>query len=72
MNGYSNARNVAKLYGIIANGGKTDKGTLLSEKAIKVLEEPLTSGKSLDKVLNEQFGRGVMVMIENEQLVRHF
>ncbi|XP_048728760.2 beta-lactamase domain-containing protein 2-like [Ostrea edulis] len=69
MNGYSNARNLAKLFGIIANGGKTDKGILLSEKAIKVLEEPLTFGKSVDGLLNEQFGRGVMVMTENGQLI---
>lgn len=35
MNGYSNARNLAKLYGIVANGGKTKEGVLLSQKAIE-------------------------------------
>lgn len=59
MNGYSNARNLAKLYGIVANGGKTKAGVLLSQKAIERLKQPLTSGKSFDGVININFGYGV-------------
>ncbi|XP_061182338.1 beta-lactamase domain-containing protein 2-like [Saccostrea echinata] len=69
LNGYSNARNLAKLYGIIANGGKNDEGTLLSEKIIQVLEEPLTSGVSLDGMTISNFGRGVIALIEDNQLI---
>ncbi|XP_061181633.1 beta-lactamase domain-containing protein 2-like [Saccostrea echinata] len=59
MNGYSNARNLAKLFGIVANGGKTKEGILLSEKVIELLKQPLTSGKSMDGVINIEFGYGV-------------
>lgn len=62
MNGYSNARNLAKLYGIVANGGKTKEGVLISQKAIETLKQPLTSGDSLDKIINLPFGYGVVVM----------
>ncbi|XP_061169148.1 beta-lactamase domain-containing protein 2-like [Saccostrea echinata] len=69
VNGYSNARNLAKLYGIIANGGKTDEGILLSKKIIRVLEEPLTSGIGLDGTINPTFGRGVIVFTEDKQMI---
>lgn len=64
MNGYSNARNLAKLYGIVANGGKTKEGALLSQKAIETLKQPLTSGDSLDKIINLTIGYGVVVMTD--------
>lgn len=64
MNGYSNARNLAKLYGIVANGGKTKEGVLLSQKAIETLKQPLTSGDSLDKIINLTLGYGVVVMTD--------
>lgn len=64
MNGYSNARNLAKLYGIVANGGKTKEGVLLSQKAIETLKQPLTSGDSLDKIINLTIGYGVVVMTD--------
>nr|XP_022331156.1 beta-lactamase domain-containing protein 2-like [Crassostrea virginica] len=59
VNGFSNARNLAKLYGIVANGGKTKGGVLLSQKAIERLQQPLVSGKSFDGVINADFGYGV-------------
>lgn len=62
MNGYSNARNLAKLYGIVANGGKTKEGVLISQKTIETLKQPLTSGDSLDKIINLPFGYGLVVM----------
>lgn len=64
MNGYSNARNLANLYGIVANGGKTKEGVLLSQKAIETLKQPLTSGDSLDKIINLTIGYGVVVMTD--------
>lgn len=64
MNGYSNARNLAKLYGIVANGGKTKEGVLLSQKAIETLKQPLTSGDSVDKIINLTLGYGVVVMTD--------
>lgn len=64
MNGYSNARNLAKLYGIVANGGKTKEGVLLSQKAIETLKQPLTNGDSVDKIINLTFGYGVVVMTD--------
>lgn len=64
MNGYSNARNLAKLYGIVANGGKTEEGVLLSQKAIETLKQRLTSGDSVDKIINLTLGYGVVVMTD--------
>ncbi|XP_062595751.1 beta-lactamase domain-containing protein 2-like [Saccostrea cucullata] len=69
LNGYSNARNLAKLFGIIANGGKTEKGILLSEKTIRALEETLTSGTSLDGTIIPTFGRGVTMLMEDKQMI---
>ena len=47
--------------GIVANGGRHEGHTLLSESAIRALNEPLTTG--VDKVLlmNVTYGRGVML-----------
>ncbi len=48
--GYGTAEALAKVYGIIANGGKTNEGkVLLSEKVLKLIEENGTP-ESIDEI----------------------
>lgn len=64
MNGYSNVRNLVKLYGIVVNGGKIKEGVLFLQKVIEMLKQFLISGDSLDKIINLMFGYGVVVMMD--------
>lgn len=64
MNGYSNVRNLVKLYGIVVNGGKIKEGVLFFQKVIEMLKQFLISGDSLDKIINLMFGYGVVVMMD--------
>lgn len=64
MNGYSNVRNLVKLYGIVVNGGKIKEGVLFFKKVIEMLKQFLISGDSVDKIINLMFGYGVVVMMD--------
>lgn len=64
MNGYSNVRNLVKLYGIVVNGGKIKEGVLFLQKVIEMLKQFLISGDSVDKIINLMFGYGVVVMMD--------
>lgn len=64
MNGYSNVRNLVKLYGIVVNGGKIKEGVLFFQKVIEMLKQFLISGDSVDKIINLMFGYGVVVMMD--------
>lgn len=64
MNGYSNVRNLVKLYGIVVNGGKIKEGVLFLQKVIEMLKQFLISGDSLDKIINLMIGYGVVVMMD--------
>lgn len=64
MNGYSNVRNLVKLYGIVVNGGKIKEGVLFFQKVIEMLKQFLISGDSLDKIINLMIGYGVVVMMD--------
>lgn len=64
MNGYSNVRNLVKLYGIVVNGGKIKEGVLFLQKVIEMVKQFLISGDSLDKIINLMFGYGVVVMMD--------
>lgn len=64
MNGYSNVRNLVKLYGIVVNGGKIKEGVLFLQKVIEMLKQFLINGDSLDKIINLMIGYGVVVMMD--------
>lgn len=64
MNGYSNVRNLVKLYGIVVKGGKIKEGVLFFQKVIEMLKQFLISGDSLDKIINLMIGYGVVVMMD--------
>lgn len=64
MNGYSNVRNLVKLYGIVVNGGKIKEGVLFLQKVIEMLKQFLISGDSVDKIINLMIGYGVVVMMD--------
>ena len=51
---------MAKLYGILANGGKEKDKVLLSTKMIDLLFSPVVTGISLDMGHNNTLGRGVI------------
>jgi hypothetical protein len=51
---------LAKLYGILANGGKEKDKVLLSTKMIDLLFSPVVTGISLDMGHNNTLGRGVL------------
>lgn len=61
-NGYGTARAIAKLYGIVSNGGVYNKKTLLKESTIDQLEQVVVQG--IDAVIgaNMTIGRGVMIL----------
>ena len=60
FNGHGTARSLAKLYGILANGGKEKDKVLLSTKMIDLLFSPVVTGISLDMGHNNTLGRGVI------------
>lgn len=49
LSGTGTARGLARLYGFLANGGKIDSKTLLSEESVRRLATPVVSG--LDSVM---------------------
>ncbi|XP_071157127.1 beta-lactamase domain-containing protein 2-like [Mytilus edulis] len=59
FNGHGNARSLAKLYGILANGGKDKGKTLMSLETIRTLFSPIISGHTLDLGEYEVLGRGL-------------
>jgi hypothetical protein len=58
--GTGTARGLAKLYGILANGGAVGGNTLLSRDSIKYLSTPVIHGKDAVMLTGEQtsFGPG--------------
>ena len=62
MNGYGTARGMAKLYGILANGGTVGDRVLLSAASLPKLNEVVSVG--LDKVLGINLTRGYGTMEE--------
>ena len=55
--GSGTAESLAKLYGILANGGQYKGKQVLSEKAIRALKEPAISG--VDQMLGIKVQRGM-------------
>ncbi|XP_048763866.2 uncharacterized protein LOC125671923 isoform X2 [Ostrea edulis] len=60
--GFGNSRSLAKLWGIVANGGTYKNKTLLTPAMIDLLETPVTSGRSVDGLFNISVGRGVFFL----------
>ena len=60
-NGFGTADSLAKLYGILANGGSYKGKKLMSPETIHRLNEPLVSDVDLILGLNITLGRGVMM-----------
>ena len=58
-NGFGTARAVAKLYGILANGGSDDGKVLLRKPALEKLFTPLRSGRDVVLAKNITWGYGV-------------
>ncbi|XP_078318100.1 beta-lactamase domain-containing protein 2-like [Crassostrea virginica] len=60
--GFGNSRALAKIWGIIANGGKYNNKTLLSPELISLLGSPVVGGESWDGLMNIKLGRGVFFL----------
>ncbi|XP_062614250.1 beta-lactamase domain-containing protein 2-like [Saccostrea cucullata] len=60
--GFGNSRSLAKLWGILANGGTYKNTTLLNSSTINTLGTPLTSGRSKDGLFDVAVGRGVFFL----------
>ena len=60
--GYGTARGMAKLYGILANGGKLGDRVLLSSATLPKLNEVVSTG--MDRVLGVNITRGYGTMEE--------
>lgn len=59
VNGHGTAEAMAKLYGILANGGKHGKKQFLSQKTLEAFTSPKNLGISLDFGQEVLMGRGV-------------
>ena len=57
--GYGTARDLAKLMGILTNGGSYNGTTLMSQDTTALLTDVLTEGDELVMGRTTQFGRGV-------------
>ncbi|XP_033760354.1 beta-lactamase domain-containing protein 2-like [Pecten maximus] len=64
--GHGNARSLAKLYGILANGGQIDGKHMLSQEMIHTLNTPVVSKNSLDLHRLSTYGLGV-IFFDNPQ-----
>lgn len=62
FNGYGTARGIAKLYGIISNGGVHENKTLFKESTLDAMEVPLVKGLDLVIGVNNSFGPGLMLI----------
>lgn len=60
--GFGNARSLAKLWGIIANGGSYNNKTLLTPDMVRLLGTPVVAGRSWDGLLDVSVGRGVFFL----------
>ena len=60
--GYGNAHGLAKIYGILANGGSSNGKKLLSPETIELLSKKVKSGKDKVLGLRSSYGRGVFIM----------
>ncbi|XP_060064309.1 beta-lactamase domain-containing protein 2-like isoform X2 [Ylistrum balloti] len=58
--GHGNARSLAKLYGILANGGQMDGKQMLSQDMINILNKPVVDKLSLDLYRPVTYGLGVI------------
>lgn len=61
FNGHGTARAIAKLYGIIANGGVYDNKTLLEESTIKTLNQTIVEGNDVVLGAELKFGHGLII-----------
>ena len=57
--GHGTARGMAKLYGILANGGKIDGKQLMSKETLKLFSAPKNIGWDLNFDKESVMGRGV-------------
>jgi len=64
FSGTGTARGLARMYGILANGGSDGGKTLLSPAAIKTLATPVVYGADYVMITGEQtsIGRGTMYL----------
>lgn len=60
--GFGNARSLAKLWGIIANGGTYKNKTLMTPDMVRLLGTPVAAGRSLDGIVDVPLGRGVFFL----------
>ena len=73
-NGVATALAVAKLSGIIANGGVHEGKQLLSPKSIALLQEPLSYGIDKSFAGNDIYGRGTILqpIVEGDKVKLNF
>ncbi|OWF54642.1 Beta-lactamase domain-containing protein 2 [Mizuhopecten yessoensis] len=64
--GHGNARSLAKLYGILANGGQINGKQMISQEMIHVLNKPVVSKLSLDLHRPATYGLG-LIFFDNPQ-----
>lgn len=66
---------MAKLYGILANGGEDKGKTLMSLETIRTLFSPIISGHTLDLGEYEVLGRGLAeyhnTEVSNQRRLKH-
>ena len=66
--GFATARSLAKVYGILANGGaKLDGKRLLKPETIQLLNEPLCSGPDKLLMRDMSFSRAMIVFPQEEK-----
>ena len=68
VNGYGEARAIAKVYGIIANGGVDGDSTFLHEGTIALFNKILHTGRDYVIKENTTFGYGMMHLKKNNQV----
>ena len=69
-NGFGTARAIAKLYGILANGGIDGESVLVSKKSITLLNHPVRHGPDLIIGMNMTHGLGVTHFYSKDDEVR--
>ena len=68
--GYGTVRSMAKLFGILANGGMDGKKRLLSEKTLNKMAKPAASGPDEILHINVTYGLGYFLLPQPLNAVR--
>ena len=64
--GHGTASNMAKFFGILANGGELDGKRLMSEKAVRQLTVPIVQGYDCSFGIDSKWGLGVQLFTVKE------